>query len=85
MTLEEHDEEASTLFDSESGADLHGPVVLKTMFEPSVTLEDLEREEREQAERERAAERAGGLDIYSPPAREEEFGDFIGAGKSVGG
>ncbi|WVF72146.1 hypothetical protein IAT40_006958 [Kwoniella sp. CBS 6097] len=41
-------------------------------FEPTLTMEDIEREEAEQAERERNAERAGGLDIYSPPLRMRE-------------
>ncbi|WVQ78270.1 hypothetical protein IAT38_000355 [Cryptococcus sp. DSM 104549] len=55
----------------------HLPELAKR-FEPALTLEDMEREEREQAERDRRAERAGGLDIYSPPVEAEGEGDEFG-------
>jgi hypothetical protein len=61
---------------------------LAQKWEPTVTLKDLQREEARLEEMEREAERAGGLDIYSPPIREgsiqkaaieDDFGDFEGA------
>ncbi|WWC90030.1 uncharacterized protein L201_004960 [Kwoniella dendrophila CBS 6074] len=55
---------------------------LAKQFEPTLTLEDIRKEEEEQAERERKAERAAGLDIYSPPIlkenRQEEIDDDFG-------
>jgi hypothetical protein len=65
---------------------------LAQKWEPKVTLQDLQQEEDRLAEMERQAERAGGLDIYSPPiskagqtycgtgGSEDDFGDFETAG-----
>ena len=60
---------------------------LARRFEPTLTLEDIAREEAAQALRERRAERASGLEIYSPPANEEEddFGGFEQATESRNG
>ncbi|WVQ98727.1 hypothetical protein IAU59_005858 [Kwoniella sp. CBS 9459] len=67
-------------------------------FEPTLTMEDIEREEAEQAEMERLAESAGRLDVTNPSlkvrsgmevkqeeAEGEEFGEFESGNDSIGG
>lgn len=93
------DGEASSAFavrddgDGEDAQDIDSSTLnhlpeLAQKWEPTVTLEDLQREEARLEEMERAADRAGGLDIYSPRTQhvassdggcEEDFGDFEAA------